>query len=136
MRNVERGRRPNSAAPTQRQIYAREVVRSNTKGPKGGEEGEGKKKEEEKARARKGKRKGRTEGPPGKRQRQRKERENRARDRDVIFLLQLAGTSQPGADCWHEAHFKAVPEKKRQCTIKGAGGPLLGKLDRTQHQWK
>ena len=97
----------------------------------------GKKREEEKTRARKGKEREENEKPPGKRQRQRTETEKRAREGDVFYLY----SSQPEdpsreTDWWHEAHCKAVPEKKRQCTIKGAGNPLLGKLDHNQPQWK
>ena len=115
------GCRPNRTAPRAKNCPL-QYKGAKENGRRGGEEeGRGKSPGPE------GKRKGRHEKPPGKRKRQRTKRENRARERDVIILLQPAGTSQPRADWWHEAHCKMVTEKKRQCTIKGASGPLLGK---------
>ena len=79
-----------------------EISRSNLKGPNE-KQRMGEKGERGKAGARKRKQKGETRGTTQKEKEKRKREREGERKRGRSHLLQRAGTSQPGADCWHEA---------------------------------
>ena len=74
--------------------------------------------------------------PEREREREREEERERKRERRLFFTPASRAFPAGSRLLARSPNFKAVPEKKRQCTFSGARAPLLGRLDQSKHHWK